>query len=868
MDDYDFPPKKRITTYGKAARRRAQGSSIGSLKSADSTTEVSATSSVASTSHSGSPEPAPRPRPPTSSSTTKLTSTGPEKGTSRRSRPASKAGKEATSQPLPSTVGLGYGLEEDEDTAVKKRKLRRTYSEQDADSMDDLYAIPDSPPPRMRPAFKRAPASIAEEVTPKPTRVAKRVDVARILGSPNRDVDMEDADATETLFSAKTSRTLDRFSVSRESPPTPQREIPLRPSRGTSVAPLPPNRKRPSPPPLSSKMRSTMNPGPRKKRLIDALVEQAESDGSEEEDSEAEEQQSSLQQLDAPTDSRPTDSRPTVVLNFRDSTPPSTPKAASNAALSTASAKTTGPKFTYSERRTMLKEDAFLGGTGLGGIEEEPANGSIFDFGRLAPTSTSNFSFLDEDDETVNTGAVRSLHELRQAGANSRFADEIDDIMDRIGSPSAKMASLRRGALLELAQKLMKKQFRQQFRDHGDNGTLLRSVGEETDTISGYSILAILVTLLAASSSAHIVQQLRSHNFAALLARLLGEPADIAILAKDRKQNASRNAQNTLRIIKSSLLALPIWEPCSPTLLSPRTLALKCLDLIVLQPHHSSGESEIFSPAVTDVLFSILSTAAASETPWDFPARQDSIDLYFALYMLESKSISAMQSSQGARWTRQYVPIAANLLEKALRTPVDKLSSLENLALRLALNTTNNNLGPARMFTDQGLLQELAVSACDAFDAVLNSMRAEAFLKDVYESLIMMLGVMVNFVVYYPPASRALEHDVEEGSGGLSSLDRLIRIFADHHLKTSDADSIEKTQLNVALGYLSILLGYLCTHEPIRERFLVVHPKKTMEPLLDSIHEFIAVNHKAAEASQSQFGATARLQHLLAQLGS
>jgi hypothetical protein len=72
----------------------------------------------------------------------------------------------------------------------------------------------------------------------------------------------------------------------------------------------------------------------------------------------------------------------------------------------------------------------------------------------------------------------------------------------------------------------------------------------------------------------------------------------------------------------------------------------------------------------------------------------------------------------------------------------------------------------------------------------------------------------------------------------------------------------------VALGYLSILLGYLCTHEPIRERFLVVHPKKSMEPLLGSIHEFIAVNHKAAEASQSQFGATARLQHLLAQLRS
>jgi len=45
-----------------------------------------------------------------------------------------------------------------------------------------------------------------------------------------------------------------------------------------------------------------------------------------------------------------------------------------------------------------------------------------------------------------------------------------------------------------------------------------------------------------------------------------------------------------------------------------------------------------------------------------------------------------------------------------------------------------------------------------------------------------------------------------------------------------------------------------------------VHPKKTMQPLIDSINEFIAVNHKAAEAEQSQFGATTRLQNLLTML--
>jgi len=785
MSDYDFPPKKRVTTYGKAARRRLQPTGN------DSTTEVSA-SSVASTSHSVSPEPRPRSLPSTTTAKTKtklLLSSG--SSVTKRARPAQKAIKEPSSQPLPSSMSVGDGRQGDEDAGLKKLKLTRTFSDKN-DITVDPYAIPDSPPPRSRPAIKKAPPTIAEdEITPKPTRVAKPVAATRILATPGKDVVMQDANTPELLFSAKTSRTLDRLSVSGDTPPKPRQEIPIRLSREPAILAPPISRKRQSPPRSSSRPRSAVNPGPRKKRLIDALAEQAEvEECEEEEDEQAKESQPLPQKSETPTRERPM-----LELTFRDaSPPPATSHATRNVPLPTAAAKKAGPRFTYSERRTMLQEeDLLLSGMGLGGIEEEPTNGAMFNFGRLPPASTiSKFSFLDEDDETVNTGAVRSLHELRQAGANSRFADEMDDMMDRIGSPSVKTSSLRRGALLELAQKLNNQEFRRQFRNHGDDGNLFKLVGEETDTISGYSILAIFVTLLAASSSAHLVQQLRTNNFAALLARLLREPTDIVPLAKDRKQNASRNAQTTLSSIKSSLLALPIWEPCFPTSLSPRTLALKCLDLIMLQPGHSSGETEIFSPAVTDVLFSVLSTAASSEAYWGFPDQRESTDLYLALYMLEGKSISAMQSTLGPRWTRQYVPIAVNILEKALRRPIDKFSKPENLALRLALNTTNNNLDAARMFSDQGLLQKLAVSACDAFDAVLNSMNADAFLKDVYESLIMMLGVMVNFIVYYPPASHVLGRSAEEGGSAGPTLDRLIRVFAENHSKTSDVSAVFK----------------------------------------------------------------------------
>lgn len=92
----------------------------------------------------------------------------------------------------------------------------------------------------------------------------------------------------------------------------------------------------------------------------------------------------------------------------------------------------------------------------------------------------------------------------------------------------------------------------------------------------------------------------------------------------------------------------------------------------------------------------------------------------------------------------------------------------------------------------------------------------------------------------------------------------------------SQADSKEKAQLNVALGYLAILLGYLCLREPIRERFISVHPKKSIQPLVDSLNEFI-VYHQRVEEAQGGSGETkegdessamARLQRLVSVLKS
>lgn len=62
---------------------------------------------------------------------------------------------------------------------------------------------------------------------------------------------------------------------------------------------------------------------------------------------------------------------------------------------------------------------------------------------------------------------------------------------------------------------------------------------------------------------------------------------------------------------------------------------------------------------------------------------------------------------------------------------------------------------------------------------------------------------------------------------------------------------MEKSQLNVAFGYLSLLLGYMSLYEPVRQRFGSMHKAGNLVPLLDAIREFIAY-HRVADNAIAQ----------------
>lgn len=629
------------------------------------------------------------------------------------------------------------------------------------------YSTPPSPPPSLPspPHEAMPPPKTVPKTTTKPRSILRVSSSGSTKMATTKEATMKDAPAKSVPFSPAIPKNIKTLSINkiRKEPVQTQTQIPFRP--GQTPRSISGNRQEKA---SSSKVIGSTTgdsqrqhgSGTRKrKRLIDELAAQADDSSDEDDD---------VVEISQPSRQTP---EPQDLPAFPSTPEPKIPKSFGRPE---SAKKRSGPKVTYSARRTLLAE-----GSSAGGLETVDEDAWLKE--PLIPTGGSQFDMDDDDDdEPFTKGAVRSIHELRQAGANSRFADEIEDLLARIGRPSGKTTSSRRNALVELSQKLSDKSFVRKFRDHNGDRSLFEQVGKETDIIAGYALVAILTTLLASTASTHIMSQLQGQGFSLLLKRLLAIPADIQPISKDRTSNLSRNGQQAMSKLKASLLILPIWEPTTPFMLSPRRLALKALELVV--KHSGPVEGELFSPEVTDQLFSLLADASEPES-WKYPRTDESIDFHLALSLLESYSVQAMQTESKDRWTFKHLPIIADTLGTTLRRSTGRLGEVGLLVLKLTLNTANNNHDAATAFIEKGTVHTLANALCDTFQTATAAIDDTDLFNSHLESLLLMLGVMINFS----------EHDRNTGGALLSAqdenqapLDRLIRLFLNHHAATSE----------------------------------------------------------------------------------
>lgn len=509
-----------------------------------------------------------------------------------------------------------------------------------------------------------------------------------------------------------------------------------------------------------------VTPPRKQRRLIDALAAQKDSES--ESDNEIEDRKakrelnSSSQHLEDEIRSLVPPS-PSVPVEGRSPAKVYTPRTMD------ASGKGTKIKFTYSQTsRSMAPAPRGLSQVGVT-LPEEPESDSIVSSPLNTapdPFDLSEASDL-EDDKRLE---IKSVHELRRAGANNRFSDELEDLISRIGNAGPGPSTLRRNALLELSQKLQKKDFASQFRDHADRDSIAHHVGDEADLISGFALSSVLVIFLSDRPAPHLLCKLASDGIGKLLGRLLLVQDDIDAIASRKETNLSKHSRRCFSEVKSYILQMDLWAGHSVTDLTPRTLALQLLDLL-----YKSCNWDEARTISADCLGNL--SLMAADLIEELEGSLDS-DINFSLLVsiMESQSNVARAADQEVVWLRQQSSNATDILRRTLQAWHNLPARTRMAALKMAINATNTSEG-ASAFGNGKLLgfasQCISDGIVSAREAVDNHR-----LDDVsYQSLLLVLGVMINILEHCPAARGLLK---------TASISRLADLYAANRLAMSE----------------------------------------------------------------------------------
>jgi hypothetical protein len=403
------------------------------------------------------------------------------------------------------------------------------------------------------------------------------------------------------------------------------------------------------------------------------------------------------------------------------------------------------PRITYSRQRSMLAEHDLTGKMNfdIPLLDSHPTSrsqrrGSLPKFEPLRPLHEQ-----DGPDETQKGGAIRTVHELRQAGANNRFTDEVEDLLDRIGSPG-KQVSLRRSALLELADKMTSKDFLEKFTVNGMDQRLFINLGQDTDAISGFLMILMLSMVLDTSFSPSFISHLRQQGITRLLIRLIDVEDSVIRISKDRKTNMSKLSQTSLATQHAAILKLHLWEGMESVDLSPRLGALQCLELMVRKSREAGNLDVIISRELSNKLFAILKATALQHNISTTPGSAINIQFKLLLSVLESHSLKVIATSDDSTWVGEYLPIIRDTLQSVLIAPFENFGVMHILILRLTLNVTNNNPSAANVFATPELMLALGCCIFEKFQA-LSRFLVEDERLTLVDHLVLMLGVMINF---------------------------------------------------------------------------------------------------------------------------
>ena len=369
-----------------------------------------------------------------------------------------------------------------------------------------------------------------------------------------------------------------------------------------------------------------------------------------------------------------------------------------------------GPKVTYARQRSYLTDYDLEEAAMLEVPETTNRKGaSRRALGGNAASLQSTNVFENEDigaGQDSQGGAMRSIHELREAGGNVRLASEFDAILDDLDEKELVSISLRRMRLIDLVTKLQEPSQCRLFVDQAMESRLLLHVGSGNDAIADSLLVAAILQLMVGSISTPLLAQVSDVRVVEFLIGLLGLDQDLTTAANLRSTNMSKVTQQEYRGLCTSLLNSSSWRAGKPPLLTCHLLALQCLEYLVRQTREAGSLSEVLS---AHAIRRIVATSLPSSLkPLPAPDAISTINLELAVSVLESCTISNAAECQESLWAGETLERVVGLLPLLASWTEEKCATSRTLTLRLYVNLTNNNPGLCEDFSTPAIVDALS----------------------------------------------------------------------------------------------------------------------------------------------------------------
>ncbi|RHZ46647.1 hypothetical protein CDV55_100208 [Aspergillus turcosus] len=473
-----------------------------------------------------------------------------------------------------------------------------------------------------------------------------------------------------------------------------------------------------------------------------------------------------------------------------------------------ATAETSGPvssrvggcRVTYARQRSFLDDTSIVDNRCPSEIPASTASRFVQGQQKFGSEILSSHSSHLGDGESSDSGPVRGIHELRQAGDNSRFRSEIELIFEDI-EDSYNTTSGRCSSFVQLCEKLLDRQFVRRFLEHGFHDRLVGCIDRHLDVVSASFALFACGLIDSCDTLSHI--SLISHwsNLLALSSVLLPEGRDLLSLSQMPTAGLSRSVQMSIKHILPRLSSTIGGDELALGV-SPRFVALSSIQSCIVSLSNKGGSIEPIPATLSDQLVKLLMPERHETTR--FPVSRERFRTLSSIFsILESYAVVFNAADHDHNCPS--LSSLSQLHEFLNLSQSNQGRQLRLYYIRAILNLTNNDSDLCNEYATpemvKGLVKIVMSEIRDASDDISTEEH------NSLNTIVLALGVLINMTEKSESARVLFLHLTLDS---MSLIHSLLQQFYKRVNSVSEAHTAPTVHRNVTVGYLSILLLTLC----------------------------------------------------------